>query len=98
MIVGGIIVPFDKIKQKQYYDADGLPIPESDMIRHPHIGHSVDRDNFLRLNFGQAHVNRMYKENTWAEDDLRHIQGYPIYAKWLVMKKKYRCQHAGCNC
>lgn len=97
-MITGLNVPFDQIKQKQYYDADGIPIPESDIINHPHIGHSVDRDNFLRLNFGQEYVNQMYSDNDWEQDDFWHIQGLPIYAKWLKNKKLYRCLHASCNC
>lgn len=83
-MITGLDISFDKIKQKQYYDADGIPIPESDIVNHPHIGHSVDRDNFLRLNFGQEHVNKMYAKSNWAYKDFLHIQGYPLYERWLM--------------
>lgn len=91
----GLNIPFDKIKQKQYYDADGFPIPESDLVRNPHIGHSTDRDNFIRMNFGQEHLDSMYADSTWVIDDIKHIQGYPLFAKW--MKHKGHC-HASCKC
>jgi hypothetical protein len=94
-----LVIPFEEIKQKQYYDADGIPIPESDLVNHPHVGHSIDRDNFIRLNFGQEYLNNCYKTHRWDISDLMHIQGYPLYSKWVgggccykpkkVFNKKY---------